>query len=79
MIQYIVLLIIIGEIVLLIIIGEIGLLYREFKELREKVETYPEKTNGFITQLCDLIDHNSEMEEKILNGIAEKLEKRDKE
>ena len=65
--------------VLMLIICEISLLYREFKELREKVETYPEKTNGFITQLCDLIDHNSEMEEKILNEIAEILEKRGKE
>lgn len=62
--------------VLMLIICEISLLYREFKELREKVETYPEKTNGFITQLCDLIDHNAEMEEKILNKIAEKLEER---
>lgn len=62
--------------VLMLIICEISLLYREFKELREKVETYPEKTNGFITQLCDLIDQNAEMEEKILNKIAEKLEER---
>lgn len=62
--------------VLMLIICEISLLYREFKELRENTEKYAEKTNGFITQLCDLIDHNSEMEEKILSEIAKKLEKR---
>ncbi len=66
----------IQNIVLVMIIFEMSLLYREFIELRENIETYSEKTNGFITQLCDLIDHNSEMEEKILSEIAEKLEKR---
>jgi hypothetical protein len=70
-------------IILLIILVEIALLYRELVELREKtetysekIETYSEKTNGFITQLCDVIDQNSAMEEKILNEIAERLKER---
>ena len=66
MIQFIILLIIISG------------MWRAFKELKEEIETYYEKTNGYITQLCDLIDKNSEMEEKILNKIAEKLEGADK-
>lgn len=60
----------------LIILCNIALLYGEFKKLREEIEKYYEKTNGYITQLCDLIDRNSGMEEKILNEIADKLEKR---
>jgi hypothetical protein len=66
----------IQNIVLIIILLTLAYLYEEFKKLRENTEAYPEKTNKFLTDLCDLIDHNSEMEEKILNKIAEKLEER---
>jgi uncharacterized coiled-coil DUF342 family protein len=62
---------------------EISLLYKEIKKLKErtkkyskKMETYSEKTDGFIIQICELLDKNSQMEEKILNEMAEQLKKR---
>jgi len=69
----------IQNIVLIIILLTLAYLYEEFKKLRITTEAYSDftlKTNDLITQLCNLIDHNSEMEEKILNKIAEKLEER---
>jgi predicted PurR-regulated permease PerM len=64
------------NIVLIIILLTLAYLYDEFKKLRKNTKKYSDKTNGFITQLYDLIDQTSKKEVEIFTEMAKRLEKR---